>query len=604
MAEKEIEGIVCRFAVHIPTTSPDVPDVHLIKETVKYKDGTIEPRIRSRKDYKRPFGVTLRPHRNHKDKKEWEELDKLHIYHSTQSDLKRQCANAVGHRLRPRDTLKDVTTSPYIYGTNISSTSLIKKEYLDKYPDFVLPASVCAFDIETDMIGDRKEIIMVTAIMGNESVTVILKSFLEGYSRPMEQLIDCFNENLKEYIEAHGLTAEFILVDDEVQMMREIFGRIHAWKPDFLEIWNMDFDIPKIMNRLTELGVDPAEILCDPKVPPQLRLCKYKQGQSKKVTAAGKTIPINPASRWHTLFCTSSYYVIDGMCVYKLIRQQSEQEQTSYALDYILQKEKLPGKLKFKHLDGLDFSNSEKWHILMQSRYPFEYAIYNIFDCFAMLLLDKKTKDLCYTLPSYAYVTDYDRFNSQPTRIADAFHFDILESNHMLRSTGRVQKTNLDLRTDEDIEEEKRLEAERDFEETDQEVREYLEGEVIVEGDRVEFEAKTLDLRNWVLTLPSHYSAPGLKINEDDPTINTLYRGHVFDSDEVGAYPSATEAGNVSKGTTKREVITIEGIPERTFRLQNLNLVLGVCNSIEYSTTMFKAPKPEDMLESFKSSLY
>lgn len=56
---------------------------------------------------------------------------------------------------------------------------------------------------------------------------------------------------------------------------------------------------------------------------------------------------------------------------------------------------------------------------------------------------------------------------------------------------------------------------------------------------------------------------------------------------------------NVSKETTSRELISIDGIDEEVFRIQNLNLVIGQTNALEYVTTMFDAPKPNELLTLF-----
>lgn len=73
----------------------------------------------------------------------------------------------------------------------------------------------------------------------------------------------------------------------------------------------------------------------------------------------------------------------------------------------------------------------------------------------------------------------------------------------------------------------------------------------------------------------------------------------VFDSDEVSAYPSATMVLNVSKETTLKEIISIDGIDENVFRAQNLNFLLGSTNAVEYVTNMFNAPKPYELLDMF-----
>ena len=43
----------------------------------------------------------------------------------------------------------------------------------------------------------------------------------------------------------------------------------------------------------------------------------------------------------------------------------------------------------------------------------------------------------------------------------------------------------------------------------------------------------------------------------------------------------------------------LENIDEDIFRQQNLNLVLGRVNAVEYCTTMFNMPKPEELLTMF-----
>jgi hypothetical protein len=103
----------------------------------------------------------------------------------------------------------------------------------------------------------------------------------------------------------------------------------------------------------------------------------------------------------------------------------------------------------------------------------------------------------------------------------------------------------------------------------------------------------------WVLTLPPLNSVLGLPFIEEDPTIRTGIRAFVYDSDAVSSYPSDTSVANVSKSTTKRELISIQGIHEDVFRMNNLNLVLGSSNAIEYSVEMFGMPKPEELLSYF-----
>ena len=110
----------------------------------------------------------------------------------------------------------------------------------------------------------------------------------------------------------------------------------------------------------------------------------------------------------------------------------------------------------------------------------------------------------------------------------------------------------------------------------------------------------TLDLHGWIIMLPPHAIVrKGINIFSDAVPGTSNIHGYVFDSDCVAAYPSVTEVCNVSKGTTIREVIEMKTIDETVFRLQNINLVSGEVNAIEYCTTMFNLPTLEALLESF-----
>ena len=55
-------------------------------------------------------------------------------------------------------------------------------------------------------------------------------------------------------------------------------------------------------------------------------------------------------------------------------------------------------------------------------------------------------------------------------------------------------------------------------------------------------------------------------------------------------YPSDTLAANVSKDTTMREIVTIEGIDKDDFKLNNINLIFGKVNHVDYVTSMMNFP--------------
>lgn len=433
--DTEIVARECRFAIHIREKHGTSPDLHLVKEQRHMKDGSIVPALRWIKDYKRPYWITNRDKQKYKDKREWSSLEDVSKRETTQSKLRDDVAKAL-NKQHTRDHMKLLAQSPYLYGTDITSTSLIKKMYMDKFPDHNSPFTVATYDIETDVLNGTNDPIMASVIFKKEIFIVVDKAFVRGFSNTEELVQAASRKYIGEYLDKHEMKITLSIAENPVDIVRKSFAKVHELMPDFLAIWNMDFDIPRLLETLEKYGEDPRDFFCDPSVPKSVRVCKYKQGPKKKVTASGKVIPINPAAQWHTLVCTASYYVIDAMCAYKHLRL-GEQEESSYSLDNILSLKLGIRKLKFKEAD---MYSGLRWHQFMQSDYKIEYMVYNIFDCLSMIELDQKTKDLAYTLPSFAATTDFANFKSQPRRISDALHFYAIEQGYVMGTVGAADE--------------------------------------------------------------------------------------------------------------------------------------------------------------------
>lgn len=563
--ENKVVGHECRFAIHVPSKSSDIADLHVVKEAVHYADGTIKPNLRLIKDFKRDFYVTKQSSRSYKDKPEWLDEDKLIKQECTQSDLRYKVATILG-KPWSKETMKELSANPYLFGTDITSTAIIKKKYMSKYPDLVSGYSTCIYDIETDVVHGTNQIIVATVVFGKQVFTVATEFFMQGFTTPGELVHSKFNIALSKFETPRDYTLEFAIAKTPEDAVIALFNKVHEWKPDFLAIWNMNFDIPRTIETLENAGFKPADILSDPSIPKEFRFCKYKPGKNKKVTASGKVIPITPSSQWHTLHLTASFYVIDAMCAYKQIRTPPNPEEPSYALDAILKKEKME-VTKFK-IDEVEGITGLKFHEVMQSRYKIEYIVYNIFDCIAVLELNEKTKDLSHSLPSFAGITDFEKYTSNPRKIHDALHYYCLENGRVISASGTVK--GVDIGTLDEGE---------------------YEGENNEDEEESDEKLEALSLKNWVLTLPAHLtSEDGLKIIAEDKNLATNIRGMNFDSDCSSAYPSATDGCNVSKETTKKEIANIVGIDEAVFRMKNINLLSGPVNAVEYCTSMFNFP--------------
>ena len=564
--QKEVVSREARFVTHVPTKSHDIPDVHLVKELTTYSDGSTENSIRIIEDFKRKFWLTKPNKRVHKTKREYEKIENLLEYECTQSQLRARVAKALG-KPGSRATLKELSESPYLYGSDVPASSFIKAAYAAKFPSCnMTPYSVCAFDTETDMLHGTKDIIIVSLAFRNMAKVYIFREFVGNILDFDSKVRTYMNKHLGKEIEEKGLDFEFIIVDNQIDLLRKSFAQVHEWKPDFLAIWNEEFDIGKIQDLCRKFNVDPKDILCDPSIPKQYQIFKFKPGAEKQVTASGKVKPVKPANRWHTVELSASFFIIDAMCAYRRIRL-SDPELSSYSLDAILSLNEVGGKLYVPEVENL---SGEKKHIIMQRDYKAEYVVYAAYDTLAMIFLDNKVKDLSNSLPSGAAWSDFNKFNSMPYKIADAFFHYAIKLGWILGTVGSNKRVELEDGVDE---------WNGDPEEDD--------------------EDEILSLRGWITTLKSHLSVLGGKFAKDYPNLETLYRAFVYDSDETAAYPNGILVMNISKRTTKRELIKIEGIPESLFRMQNLNLVIGETNAIEYCVNMFGFDAPDKLLSTF-----
>src|SRR5690606_19043148 len=115
------------------------------------------PRLRMIENFKRPFWITKPGFRNHKEKKEWETMDRLQRFESTQCKLQQAVCNALN---KPyfQGGMMMLNRDPYIYGTDISLAGLLKYKYQKSFPECVSPSSrVAALDTETDVLNNRDE---------------------------------------------------------------------------------------------------------------------------------------------------------------------------------------------------------------------------------------------------------------------------------------------------------------------------------------------------------------------------------------------------------------------------------------------------------------
>lgn len=476
-------GYECKHAVYTRARDGSSNDCIAIKEYAVYADGTRVPQMRYRRNYQRSFWITKENFRNHKDKKSWEDLSKLREFPTTQINMVRNICRATNRAYTKGSSLRMLCRDPYIYGCDITTPVLAKREYMKQWPDLISNNRVAALDVESDMVHGHGNVIMGSVTFKEKVKLVVQSEFLKGIHDPERKLREAFTKYLGEYETSRKIKLEIEFVKTAGEIASSLLMTSHLWKPDILAIWNMNFDIPMLVKMLEAEGYDPAEVFSDPDCHPQFKHFKYIEGASQKVTQSGKVMPLHPADRWHTAEFPASFYILDAMCVYKKIRTAKGAESGGYGLDAVLQRNLGIRKLKFEEANHV---SGGAWHAFMQKNYPIEYCIYNLFDCIGMELLDEKTNDLNNKISAFCEYSEFSRFPSQPRRTCDDLHFFCLDNNLAIASTSDKMVDELD--------------------------------------------AYTVSLKHWIVTLSSHTVAnDGIHAIEELPDQPTSMRAHNAD---------------------------------------------------------------------------
>lgn len=193
-----------------------------------------------------------------------------------------------------------------------------------------------------------------------------------------------------------GMEYKFYFYKDERKLLVHLFQLINSLKMDFIGIWNISFDIPYIIERMKELGLDPAQVICHPDFP--IKECWFKKDT---INFAVK----NKADFFH---CSSYSIFYDQMIVYAAIRK-GQQELRSNKLTYIAEKEIGDEKLDYSedgNIKTLSYNNFLK------------YILYNIKDVLLQVGIENVTTDLeTYYLTSYKNITPYESEFKQTVKL-------------------------------------------------------------------------------------------------------------------------------------------------------------------------------------------
>lgn len=307
--------------------------------------------------------------------------------------------------------------------------------------DFVIPGISKAFlDIESDIYGlTSAEIEDVVSPINAVSVVVPFDEFGKTYKHPkvftfllrnhirykdqdyFEDHLDKFVEECHKEFDKKYNKPQFIirLFDDEVMMLKSLFAVLHKLRPDFIEIWNMSYDIPTIIKRLLKLGENPTNYFCHPDF--DHPYFKYNYDNIYKNDFKNKC---------ESFDCTSYSRWIDQMTNYAGVRKSSA-DYGSNGLDNIAHIELGAEKRKYdgKTVSVLNGAIEEYWN----------FVKYSINDVLLQYGIDAKTDDTQALFEQSLFGgTRYDKTLKQSVYLKNVFAIEMLKLNIVPKNNNNV----------------------------------------------------------------------------------------------------------------------------------------------------------------------
>lgn len=237
---------------------------------------------------------------------------------------------------------------------------------------------------------------------------------------------------------------KFFFYKDESKMLIDYFKLVNSLKLDFIEVWNMGFDIPYLIKRMTILGLTPSDVMCHPDFP--IKQCYYKKDMYH----------FDIKNKTDFFFCSSYTIFVDQMIIYAAIRKGA-QEFRSYKLNTIGQ--------SLLNDEKLNYSDEGSIKTIPYTNYK-KFIMYNIKDTLLQCGIERKTDDLdnLYIL-SYDNLTPYENVFKQTVFLRNLqykyfLNMGLIPGNNINQILNRGEKDAEQL--EEEIEHLEELEAEKE----------------------------------------------------------------------------------------------------------------------------------------------
>lgn len=354
----------------------------------------------------------------------------------------RQCVET-----KNRKAMKNLHKYKYVMASDYDPESYYRIQFSCHYlNDKQKPITKMYSDIEVD--GINVEGFVKDGVAPINAITLIdektrkcftfaLRNEKNPQIQELEDNLDLFKRECHNmFDESYGEFEYNILFydeKDEIVMLKDYFNLIHTLKRDFIMFWNMNFDANYLMDRITELGYNPADIMCHPDFP--VKRCYYYEDRKNFAVKMKKdAFTISDYTSW-----------IDQMILYAQIRK-GQSELGSVKLNIIGKKELGDEKL--------DYSEEANIKTLPYVNYQ-KFLLYNIKDVLLQFGIERKTSDLdnLYTRSILNSVA-YKKVFSQTALLRNRCYVDYLKQGYVIGNNINLDY-NKDWDSDDDEDDEK-----------------------------------------------------------------------------------------------------------------------------------------------------
>lgn len=314
----------------------------------------------------------------------------------------------------------DFQKSRRVFGSDIPINDFYRMRFAEQYKNTETPVSRAYLDIEVDVKLSPTDFptngnCPINAISYFEHDTKRLFTFLLNQkdvnpkSNEFCSTVDnrAFNEEFKGFLnetlgsekvkdfKLENIQTKVLVYNDELTLLKDLFGYINYTKPDFLMVWNMSFDIPFIINRIIALGGNPKEIMCIHDISPLYEHCNYiVDPNHEEFSTKGDYADI------------TSYTVYLDQLIQFASRRRGGAQYRSYSLDYIGNEMAGVQKLHYENI-------ADNVMDLPYNDYR-TFVKYNMMDVLVQYCIEFKADDILYVFDkALLNCTEYKKVHRQ-----------------------------------------------------------------------------------------------------------------------------------------------------------------------------------------------